>query len=102
MFVQVIQTKKRVQGMNHQGTLSSTTNLASIYIDHNHSDARMQQLSTSFPDRIRDNIQIAERDVVQVASLFGKQLTTLSLDLKKNNVLLTKGVVIAAARNSRS
>jgi hypothetical protein len=102
LFVQVIQARKRVQGMDHQDTLSSIANLASTYIDQDHSDGRRQQFSTSLPDRIRDNIQIPEGDVVQVARFFGKGLMTLLLDLKKDNVLVTKQVVKAAAGNRTS
>ncbi|PMD67456.1 uncharacterized protein K444DRAFT_483958, partial [Hyaloscypha bicolor E] len=32
LFLQVIQTRKRVQGMDHQDTLNSIANLASTYI----------------------------------------------------------------------
>lgn len=86
--MQVIQTRKRVQGIYHQDTLNSIANLASTYIYHgmdhqdtpssidnprlsyiyqDHSNVRKREMITSLTNRIRDNIQIAEEDVAQVA-----------------------------------
>jgi hypothetical protein len=102
LFLQVIQTRKRVQGMDHQDTLSSIANLASTYIYQGHSSPGKRERMTSLTDRIRDNVQITKEDFVQVATSFGKELITLLLDLNRDNAPAIEVVVKAAAGNERS
>ncbi|CZR68380.1 related to heterokaryon incompatibility protein [Phialocephala subalpina] len=102
LFLQVIQIRKRVQGMDHQDTLSSIANLALTYIYQDHPSSRERERITSLIDRIRDNVQITEKDVVQAATSFGKELVTLLLDLKRDNIPITEEVVKAAASNENS
>jgi hypothetical protein len=84
--LQVIQIKNRVLGMDHQDTLSSIANLASVYIAQDHPSAWERERVTSLTNRIRDNVQIREEDVIKVAASFSKEFMTLLLDLKKDNV----------------
>jgi len=85
--------------MKHQDTLSSIANLASTYAYQGNSSSGAQGRIRSLTDRIRDNIQIVEEDMVQVTTFFGKELIVLLLDLKRDNVLVIEVVVKAAARN---
>ncbi|KAN0122792.1 hypothetical protein V8E51_001118 [Hyaloscypha variabilis] len=104
--------RKRIQGKDHQYTLSSVANLALTYIKISNCIPRDLKLGfsslrkpkklesmTSLTDRIRDNVQITEGDMVQVVRSFGKELMTLLLDLKRDNVPITEEVVKAAAGN---
>ena len=73
LFLQVIQTKKRVLGMEHQDTLSTIANLASTYIDQLFYSSRREPLRIrSLTDRIRDNVQITEEEMVQMESSLAK------------------------------
>jgi len=85
--------------MDHQDTPSSIDNPGLSYIYQDHSNVRKREIITSLTNRIRDNIQIAEEDMAQVAGSFGKGLMTLLLGLKNGNVPITKEVVIAAVKN---
>ena len=98
-FLQVIETRKRVHGIDYLNTLSSIANLVSTYIDQGDLSTVKLEMIKDLVYRIRDNIQILEEEVVQVAKSFGKKMLTLLLDLKRDNVPITEGVVKAAAEN---
>ncbi|KAH6677725.1 heterokaryon incompatibility protein-domain-containing protein [Halenospora varia] len=102
-FLQVIRIRNRVQGMDHQDTLSSIANLVSTYIGQQQGDLRAgeRDAMTSLTDRIRDNVQITEKDMIQVVSAFDGKIITLLLDLKRDNVPITEEVVKAVVGNWR-
>ena len=102
MFLQVIEIRKRMHGMDHLDTLSSIANLASTYIDQGDLNAVELEMMEDLVYRLRDNVQILEEEVVQVARSFGKEMLTLLLDLRRDNVPITERVVEAAARNGGS
>ncbi len=95
-FLKAIQTRKRVQGIDHPDTLSRIADLASIYIKDDSEDGGKPAI-TSLVDRIRDNAQITEEDMVQVATSFGKGMVRLLLEF---NIRITTKVVEAAAGNA--
>ena len=99
MLLQVIETRKRVYGMDHLDTLSSIANLASTYIDQEDLSAVEPEMMKDLVYRIRDNVQILEEEVVQVTKLFSKEMLTLLLDLRRSNVPITEEVVEAAVGN---
>ncbi|OCL01779.1 hypothetical protein AOQ84DRAFT_328482, partial [Glonium stellatum] len=96
-FSQVIETRKRVHGMDHLDTLSSMANLASTYMGRGGLGTVEVKIMNDLVYRIKDNVQIPEEEVVQVAKSFSKEMLTLLLGLKRDNVPITEGV--AAARN---
>ena len=102
MFLQVIEIRKRMHGMDHLDTLSSIANLASTYIDQGDLNAVELEMMEDLVYRLRDNVQILEEEVVQVARSFGKKMLTLLLDLRRDNVPITERVVEAAVRNGGS
>ena len=102
IFLQVIETRKRVHGMDHLDTLSSIANLALTYIDQWNQREVEPEIMEDLVYRIRDNVQILEEEVVRVARSFGKEMLTLLLDLGRDNVPITEGVVKAAVENGRS
>jgi hypothetical protein len=102
VFLRVIETRKRVQGIDHQDTLDSITSAVSAYIGQ--SDAgqrRKKKLARSLTGRIRDNFQITEGEIIKITKLFGKGLITLLLELKRDNIPVTGKAVEAAAMNSK-
>jgi hypothetical protein len=97
LFLRVIETRKHVQGMDHQDTLNSIAGLASIYMRQG--GLITADLKRSLMSRIRDNVRITEDEMEQVARCFGGRLIKLLLGLKKNNIPVTEKVVKAAAKN---
>ena len=91
-----------MQGVNHQDTLGSIANLASTYIYQGYSSVGKQNMIISLTDRIRDNVRVIEEDIIQVTRSLGREMITLLLDLKRDNVPVTKYVVKAAAGNESS
>ncbi len=87
--MELIQTKKGRQGIDHQNTLSSTVKLGSIY---------MQKMVTTLPDRIRDNVQLKEEDVVPLTRSPGKIMNLLEY-LKRDNVPITENVAEEVVEN---
>ncbi|KAF2177501.1 HET-domain-containing protein [Zopfia rhizophila CBS 207.26] len=102
VFLQVIQTRKRVQGHDHPDTLSSIANLASTYVDQGSLGARELDMMQDLVNRVRDNVRVTEEEVVRVAGSFGNEMLTLLLGLKRDNVHVTEKVVKAAAGNWRN
>ncbi|KIM99850.1 hypothetical protein OIDMADRAFT_125975 [Oidiodendron maius Zn] len=99
LFLQVIRIRKCVQGFDHKDTLNSIANLASTYIYQHNLWTGRQGMMASLTDRIRDNVQITEEDVAQVAQWFDERMIVLLLDLKRDNFPVNEVVVKAAARN---
>jgi hypothetical protein len=100
LFLRVIETRKRVQGIDHQDTLNSIAGLASKYIGQGNSRHVGRGLVKSLTGRIRDNLQIIEEDMAKVTGYFGKGLITLLLELKRDNIPVTEKVVEEAAKNT--
>jgi hypothetical protein len=101
LILQVIDTRKRLQGIDHQDTLNSTAILASIYIDQSPSiisTTEDQEMMASLPNQIRHNIQI-RANVVRIMKRSGKKMLPLLLGLKEDNVLVTEEAVKAAAED---
>ena len=101
LFLQVIQTRKRVQGMDHPDTLSSITNLASTYVDEGRLNAEALGIMEYLLNRAKHNVQISEERVVDIAKFFGKEILTLLLVLKRDDVQITEEVLKAAAENQK-
>ena len=97
LFLQVIQTRKRVQGVGHQDMLSGIAGVASIYVNQARLGKKQLLMMTDLVNQIRGNIRIPEREVIQVVNLFGQKMTTLLLYLRRDKVPITKKVVKAAA-----
>jgi hypothetical protein len=98
LLLRVIETRKRVQGIDHQDTLNSIADLAWVYIDHSSFFDGQRRLARTLTGRIRDNVQITEEEMEKVAQDVDKELITLLLQLKKVNIPVTENVVKAAAR----
>jgi hypothetical protein len=99
MFLRVIETRKRVQGIDYQDTLNSIAGLASAYIDQMFWGLEERGWRGSLIGRIRDNVQVTEDQMRQVTQYFDKRLITLLLGLKRDNIPVTEMVVKAAAKN---
>lgn len=102
-LLQVIRINQLVQGLDHQDTLSSIANLVSTYISRHEAQGRSRhwkpELARSLTDRIRDNVQITEEDMIRVVSCFDEKIITVVFYLKRDNIPITKEVVRAAAEN---
>ncbi|KAE9363923.1 HET-domain-containing protein [Stipitochalara longipes BDJ] len=96
LLLQVVQIRKAVQGIDHKDTLGSIANLALVYMEDSGS-TRKEKKILSLTNRIRDNIQITEEDMVWIIESFGMRLIILLLDLNKDNIPVTEYVVKAAA-----
>lgn len=99
LFLQVIQIRKRVQGMDHPDTLSSIVNLASTYVDKDRLSAKALKMMEDLLSRVKHNVQILEEEVVLIIKSFGKEILTLLLVLKRDNVQITEEMLKAAAGN---
>jgi tetratricopeptide (TPR) repeat protein len=99
LFLQVIQTRKRVQGVDHPDTLSSIANLASIYVDEGRLSIETLEMMEDLLSRVKHNIQILEEEMVLITKSFGKEILTLLLVLKRDNVGITEEMLKAAAGN---
>ncbi|KAK6591799.1 HET domain protein [Botrytis cinerea] len=99
LFLKVIQIRQDLQGAYHPDTLSSKANLVGAYIDQNQWERGpiKEGMLTSLPDKIRDNNQIEEEDMIHIARSFHKNILHVLFDLKRENVVVTKEVVKAAA-----
>ena len=99
LFLQAIQTRTRVQGVDHQDVLSGIASVVSIYVNQDQARLEKEQLlmMADLVNQIRDNVQIPEREVIQVVNLFGRKMTTLLLYLRSDKVPITEKVVKAAA-----
>lgn len=99
LFLQLIQIRKRVQGIENQHTLNSIANMASTYRRH---DSRYSDWSSdmiSLTNAIKENAPISEADLIQAAGWCDEKLMTLLLELKRDNVTITEKVVEATAMN---
>jgi tetratricopeptide (TPR) repeat protein len=74
LFLQAIRIIKHVLGIDHQNTLDRIANIVSICLDHGYSSTRDQEMVTILTDRIRNNIQITEEEMVWVTRSFGKEI----------------------------
>ena len=99
LFLQVIQTRKRVQGVDHPDTLSSIANLASIYVDEGRLSTKTLEMMEDLLSRVKHNIQILEEEMVLITKSFGKEILSLLLVLKRDNVGITEEMLKAAAGN---
>ncbi|KAM0169103.1 hypothetical protein ACHAPF_010289 [Botrytis cinerea] len=99
LFLKVIQIRQDLQGAYHPDTLSSKANLVGAYIDQNQWERGpiKEGMLTSLTDKIRDNNQIEEEDMIHIARSFHKNILHVLFDLKRENVVVTKEVVKAAA-----
>ncbi|KAL9625060.1 MAG: hypothetical protein Q9160_000789 [Pyrenula sp. 1 TL-2023] len=99
---QVIQTRIRIQGAKHPDTMSSMTNLVSIYQGLGY-QKKMEILKAIIAMLgQRDTTQIAEENMKQIASSLDEETLTFFLNQGFSEVLITEGVVTAAAANSWS
>jgi tetratricopeptide (TPR) repeat protein len=99
LFLQVIQTRKRVQGVDHPDTLNSIANLASIYVDEGRLSAKALEMMEDLLSRVKHNVKILEEEMVLITKSFGKEILTLLLVLKRDNVQITEEMLKAAAGN---
>ena len=99
LFLQVIQTRKRVQGVDHLDTLSSIANLASIYVDEGRLSAKALEIMEDLLSRAKHSVQILEEEIVLITKSFGKEIVTLLLVLKRDNAQITEEMLKAAAGN---
>jgi hypothetical protein len=99
----VVQKRKLTLGMDHQDTLRSIAELASVYIGRDWSIMGLSSPHSSpLPDQIRWNRYIPEEELITAAKLLDRSLIKLLLDLRRENVLITEAVLKAAAGNDDS
>ena len=99
LFLKIIQKRKELQKTDHPDTLRSIAYLASTYLDQSTLTSEEHEMMEDLSNRIKDNLQIPEEEVILVVKFFGIELLPLLLDLKENNVQITEEVVKAAAEN---
>jgi hypothetical protein len=118
LFLQIIQKRKESQETDHPDTLRSIASLASTYIDRSSDEdstnygedstnydgdstdnGELDQTMEDLLNRIKDNLPIPEKEVVQVTKSFFNMLPLL-LDLKRSNVEITEEVVNEGALGS--
>ena len=99
IFLKIIQRRKELQEGNHPDTLRSIAYLASTYLDQRTLSSEEQEMMEDLLNRIKDNLQILEEEVILVVKLFGVEILPLLLDLKGSKVQITEEVVKAAAEN---
>ncbi|CAD6447540.1 a5565455-822b-4b0f-a687-8fc7c20c702a, partial [Sclerotinia trifoliorum] len=102
LFSQVIQIRKDLQGNYHQDTLSSMANLLIVYMEEHHLGEGMKDMMIRLANRIENDIQMSEEDVIRVGRSFNQKMMKLLLDQKMENVLVTEKVVKAAVGNCYS
>ncbi|KAH8722793.1 heterokaryon incompatibility protein-domain-containing protein [Phaeosphaeriaceae sp. PMI808] len=92
--------KKNKEWREAEEKFYNIANLASTYIDQ--SNLEIEELVTTqhLANRIRENAQITETELVQVVRSTGEEMLALLLGLRRGNVLITEEVVKAAAGNS--
>ncbi|TGO56819.1 hypothetical protein BOTNAR_0215g00140 [Botryotinia narcissicola] len=97
-FLQLIQARNGLQGKYHQDTLKSVAKLGLVY---------MAGLDCGLNDRdtirifnqIKSNIQMSEKDMIQIGKLSNHEMMELLLEQKQDNIKVTEEVVIAAVEN---
>ena len=99
LFLQVIQIRKQVQGMDHLDTLSSIANLGSTYVYKGILSAKALEMMEDLLSRVKHNVQIPEEEMVLIAKSFGKEILSLLLVVKRDDVQITEEVLKAAAGN---
>ncbi|KAM0175400.1 hypothetical protein ACHAPC_009643 [Botrytis cinerea] len=103
LFLEVIQIRQDLQGAYHPDTLSSKAKLVGTYIDQNQwENEAVKNMLTRLTDKIRDDNQIEEENIIQIVRLSHKNILHILLGLKRENVIVTEEVVKAVAGNSRS
>ncbi|KAM0135480.1 hypothetical protein ACHAP3_005065 [Botrytis cinerea] len=99
LFLQVIETRKGFQGINHRATLSSMARLGLVYMLAELSPQNHREFIIRLSNQIENNDQISEEDMIQVGNLRSHKMMELLLELKRDNVEVTEEVVKAAASN---
>ncbi|KAM0130592.1 hypothetical protein ACHAO1_007831 [Botrytis cinerea] len=99
LFLQVIETRKGFQGINHRATLSSMARLGLVYMLAELSPQNHRKFITRLSNQIENNDQISEEDMIKVGNLSSHKMMKLLLELKRDNVEVTEEVVKAVASN---
>ncbi|CCD34824.1 similar to HET domain protein [Botrytis cinerea T4] len=100
LFLEVIQIRQDLQGAYHPDTLSSKAKLVGTYIDQNQwENEAVKSMLTRLTDKIRDDNQIEEENIIQIVRLSHKNILHILLGLKRENVIVTEEVVKAVAGN---
>ncbi|KAM0139052.1 hypothetical protein ACHAP3_003320 [Botrytis cinerea] len=100
LFLEVIQIRQDLQGAYHPDTLSSKAKLVGTYIDQNQwENEAVKNMLTRLTDKIRDDNQIEEENIIQIVRFSHKNILHILLGLKRENVIVTEEVVKAVAGN---
>ncbi|KAF2184514.1 hypothetical protein K469DRAFT_175914 [Zopfia rhizophila CBS 207.26] len=103
LFIEVIYTRKRVQGPAHPDTLNSMTKLALTYRDQGDlKNAENQETMVYILNQGGDHAQITEEKAVQIAKSLDREMMRLLLERRGDKVQITEKVVKAAAGNESS
>jgi hypothetical protein len=97
--VQVIETRMRVQGVDHVDTLSSMADLASTYRDQGYLEkAGKLEKMMHLLERREDGAQITEQEVVQITGYFDKEVMMFLLERRGDDVPIPEQVVEKLAK----
>ena len=103
LFLQILSIKRRMQGVDHPDTLNSLTNLTSTYGDQGHLHG-MEKLEVmrNLLKQNKDIAPVKEEEVVQIAGEFRREVMSLLLERRGDEIQITEEVVKAAAGNPRN
>ncbi|TGO13444.1 hypothetical protein BTUL_0069g00110 [Botrytis tulipae] len=99
LFLKVIHIRKCFQGMYHHDTLSTVAKLGLVYMKANPAWGVASRDMRRISNRIENNIQMSEEDLITVGRLYDYKMMELLLELERDNVKVTEEVVKAAVGN---
>ncbi|KAF7942587.1 uncharacterized protein EAE97_006041 [Botrytis byssoidea] len=97
-FLQLIQARNGLQGKYHQDTLKSVAKLGLVYMAGLDCGLNDRDTMRIF-NQIESNIQMSEKDMIQIGKLSNHEMMELLLEQKQDNIKVTEEVVIAVATN---
>ena len=100
LFLKIIQRKKELKGTDHPDTLRSTAYLASTYINQRRMSKEELEMMEDLLDRIKDNLQIPEEEVVKTAAAESEKVMKLLVDRRGDDIRITEEVIKAAQKEN--
>ncbi|THV52909.1 hypothetical protein BGAL_0065g00380 [Botrytis galanthina] len=98
-LMQIVQIRSSLQGKDHPDTLSSIAKLGLVYMAGKNMEGRHEM---TISNKIENNTQMSEEDMIQVGKSCDRKMMKLVLDLEKKNFEITENVLEAVAKNDSS
>jgi hypothetical protein len=97
MFLRAIETRQQVYGVDHPDTLDNMVHLVSLYIAQEDLGTHKLEMTQGLATRVRENVKITQGELLEVVQLFDDRMLALLLSLRRDMVVITQEVIVAAA-----